>query len=154
MVPHRGARGRAISTYSTPWPLYVFWSLPIVVHHWGCALLAVTEEAAIHDAPGAYTCTCYSTHSPALFAKRIVLVKRLEGRQLPRYGQQPPAAKGLQPAPIRRQDMRLDMAVFAWNLWCTNKLHTTDVHKMQCFWRRIAEIHNGFSRGPQTVWPS
>ena len=56
----------------------------------------------------------YPTHSPALFAKRIVLVKRSEGGQLPRYGQQPPVVKGLQPAPIRRQDMRLDMAVFAW----------------------------------------
>ena len=103
------------------------------------AVLAATEEAAIHDAPGrlSHTCTCQrrgkhwdhskdagvsqqwykgsdSTHSPALFAKRIVPFKRSEGGQLPRYGQQPPVVKGLQPAPIRRQDMRLDMAVFAW----------------------------------------
>ena len=53
-------------------------------------------------------------HSPALFAKRIVLVKRSDGGQLPRGGQQYPDVKGLQPAPIRRPAMRLDMAVFAW----------------------------------------
>ena len=52
--------------------------------------------------------------SPALFAKRIVLVKRSDGGQLPRGGQQYPDVKGLQPAPIRRPAMRLDMAVFAW----------------------------------------
>ena len=52
-------------------------------------------------------------HSPALLAKRIVLVKRSDGGPLPRYGQQYPAVKGLQPAPIRPA-MRLDMAVFAW----------------------------------------
>ena len=53
-------------------------------------------------------------HCPALFAKRIVLVKRSDGGQLPRGGQQYPDVKGLQPAPIRRPAMRLDMAVFAW----------------------------------------
>ena len=36
-------------------------------------------------------------HSPALFAKRIFLVKRSEGGQLPRYGQQYPVVKGLRP---------------------------------------------------------
>ena len=36
-------------------------------------------------------------HSPALFVKRIVLVKRSEGGQLPRYGQQYPVVKGLRP---------------------------------------------------------
>ena len=56
----------------------------------------------------------YSMHSPALFAKRIALVKRSDGGQLPRCGQQYPDVKGLQHAPIRRPAMRLDMAVFAW----------------------------------------
>ena len=139
MVPHRGASGRAISVYSTPWPPTCSGVLPSWCTIEVAALLVFTEEAAILDAPGrlSHTCTCqrkgkhwdhsqgagvsqqwskgsYSMHSPALFAKRIVLVKRSDGGQLPRYGQQYPDVKGLQPAPIRRPAMRLDMAVFAW----------------------------------------
>ena len=122
MVPHRGARGRAISVYSTPWPSTCSGALPSWCTIEVAALLAFTVDAAIHDAPGrlSHTCTCqrrgkhwdhskdagvsqqwykgsYSTHSPALFAKRIVLVKRSEGGQLPRYGQQYPVVKGLRP---------------------------------------------------------
>ena len=53
-------------------------------------------------------------HNPALLAKRIVLVKRSDGGLLPRMGNSTLDVKGLQPAPIRRPAMRLDMAVFAW----------------------------------------
>ena len=123
MVPHRGASGRAISVYSTPWPPTCSGALPSWCTIEVAALLVFTEEAAILDAPGrlSHTCTCqrrgkhwdhsqgagvsqqwskgsYSMHSPALFAKRIVLVKRSDGGQLPRYGQQYPDVKGLQPA--------------------------------------------------------
>ena len=101
MVPHRGARGRAISGYSTPWLSTCSGALPSWCTIEVAALLAFTVEAAIHDAPGRLSHTCarqrrgkhwdhskeagvsqqwskgsYSTHSPALFAKRIVLVKR------------------------------------------------------------------------------
>ena len=154
MVPHRGARGRAISVYLTPWPPTCSGALPTGCTIEVAALLAFTADAAIQDAPGrlSHTCTCqrrgkhrdhskwskgsYSTHSPALFAT-CIFVKRSEGGQLPRYGQQYPVVKGLRPGAdllnlcYRRLwsgskgNMRLDMAVFAWGLWCTNKMHAT-----------------------------
>ena len=151
MVPHRGARGRAISVYSTPWPPTCSGALPSWCTIEVAALLAFTVDAAIHHAPErlSHTCACqrrgkhwdhskeagvseqwskgsYSTHSPALFAKRIFLVKRSEGGQLPGYGQQYPVVKGLRPGAdlltlryrrlrsVSKGNMRLDMAVFAW----------------------------------------
>ena len=111
MVPHRGARGRAISVYPTPWPPTCSGVLPSWCTIEVAALLVVTEEAAILDVPGrlSHTCTCqrrgkrwdhspgagvsqqwykgsYSMHNPALLAKRIVLVKRSDGGLLPRMG--------------------------------------------------------------------
>ena len=52
MVPHRGASGRAISVYSTPWPPTCSGVLPSWCTIEVAALLVFTEEAAIHDAPG------------------------------------------------------------------------------------------------------
>ena len=106
--------------YSTPWPPTCSGVLPSWCTIEVAALLVFTVEAAILDAPGrlCHSCTCqrrgkhwdrsqgagvpqqwskgsYSMHSPALFAKRIVLVKRSDGGQLPRGGQQYPDVKGL-----------------------------------------------------------
>ena len=97
----------------------------------------------------------YSMHSPALFAKRIVLGKRSDGGQLPRGGQQYPDGKGLQPAPIRRPAMRLDMAAFAWeHMRHEQAAYHWNAYKLQCFWGRIGETHIGVSREPQSLWPS
>ena len=159
---------------------YVFWSPPIVVHHWGCRLASLHRGSCNPWCPRAPkpTCTCqrrgkhwdhsqgagvsqqwskgsHSMHSPALFAKRIFLVKRSDGGQLPRYGQQYPDVKGLQPAPIRRPAMRLDMAVFAWeHMMHEQAAYHWNAYKLQCFWGRIGETHIGVSREPQSLWPS
>ena len=107
MVPHRGARGRAISVYLTPWPPTCSGALPTWCTIEVAALLAFTVDAAIQDAPGrlSHTCTCqrrgkhrdhskeagvsqqwskgsYSTHSPALFATCIFL---LRGQKVANY---------------------------------------------------------------------
>ena len=60
MVPHRGASGRAISVYPTPWPPTCSGVLPSWCTIEVAALLVVTEEAAILDVPGrlSHTCTC------------------------------------------------------------------------------------------------
>ena len=60
MVPHRGARGRAISVYSTPWPCTCSGPLPSWCTIEVAALPAFTEKTAIYDAPGrlSHTCTC------------------------------------------------------------------------------------------------
>ena len=96
-----------------------------------------------------HTCTCqcrgkHWDHSKGagvpqqwykgLFAKRNVLVQRSEGGQLPRHGQQYPDVKGLQPAPTRRQDMRLDMAFFAWeHMMHEQAAYHWNAYKLQCF---------------------
>ena len=59
MVPHRGARGCAISVYPTPWPPTCSGVLPSWCTIEVAALLVVTEEAAILDVPGRLSqCTC------------------------------------------------------------------------------------------------
>ena len=99
MVPHRGARGCAISVYPTPWPPTCSGVLPSWCTFEVASLLVVTEEAAIVDVPGRNSqCTCqrrgkrwdhspgqgfsqlwykgsYSIHNPALLAKRNVLLR-------------------------------------------------------------------------------
>ena len=117
---------------------YVFWSPPIVVHHWGCGLASLHRGSCnpwCPRAPKPYV------HLPA--QRKALGSLREEGshssglrealnaqpgtpckthrscwevRWWPttRYGQQYPDVKGLQPAAIRRPAMRLDMAVFAW----------------------------------------
>ena len=99
MVPHRGARGRAISVYPTPWPPTCSGVLPSWCTIEVAALLVVTEEAAILDVPGrlSHTCTCqrrgkrwdhspgagvshwykgsYSMHNPALLANALFLLR-------------------------------------------------------------------------------
>ena len=83
---------------------------------------------------------------PGTLCKTHLSVKRSEGGQLPRYGQQYPVVKGLRPGAdllnlrYRRLwsgskgNMRLDMAVFAWE----QMMHEQDA----C------------NYGPQTLWPS
>ena len=99
MVPHRGARGCAISVYPTPWPPTLSGVLPLWCTFQVASLLVVTEEAAIVDVPGRNSlCTSqrrgkrwdhspgqgfsqpwykgsYSIHNPALLAKRNVLLR-------------------------------------------------------------------------------
>ena len=59
MVPHRGARGCAISVYPTPWPPTCSGVLPSWCTIGVAALLVVTEEAAILDVPRRLSqCTC------------------------------------------------------------------------------------------------
>ena len=58
MVPHRGAKGRAITVCSTPWPSTCSGALPSWCTIEVAAWLAFTEEAAIHDAPGRLSHTC------------------------------------------------------------------------------------------------
>ena len=107
MVPYRGARGRAISVYLTPWPPTCSGALPTWCTNEVAALLAFTVHAAIQDAPGRlnHTCTCQrrgkhrdhskeagvsqqwskgssSTHSPALSATCIYL---LRGQKVANY---------------------------------------------------------------------
>ena len=86
---------------------------PIVVHHWSSSLAGRPDHFPGAGVSQQWYKGSHSMHNPALLAKRIVLVKRSNGGLLPRR-QQYLDVKGLQPAPVRRPAMRLEMAVFAW----------------------------------------
>ena len=58
MAPHRGARGRATSVYSTPWLPTCSGALPTRCTIEVAPLLAFTVDAAIQDAPGRLSHTC------------------------------------------------------------------------------------------------
>ena len=147
----------AISFNSMPWPASVFWSPPDVVHHWGCRLPSLHRGS-----PGrlSHTCTC-----------------QCRGKHWDPPTRDP-AVEGQQPASMRRQDLRVDTAVWVGNIWCTNKLHTTEtlqdgntsegghVRLHRCalcisfhttdyrILKVSLHVHIGVSRGPQALWPS